>query len=185
MGIRADHTVVHVLLGIGAFTVAAVGALPYAGSWNDGSRLAAVESIADRHTLAIDDSIFCRVPADTIARGCPPYRWDNENCLTYGTRDKLLIDGHYYSDKPAVISVLMAAVSQGHQSCGLPPAAERPDRFCWALTMVFAATAYAIAIVSVFQLGGIIGLPPAVRWGWIVSFALSTVGPAYTRHVNN
>jgi hypothetical protein len=185
MGIRADHPVVHVLLALAAFTVAAIGALPYAGGWNDGSRLAAVESIADRHTLAIDESIFCRVPPDTIARGCPPYRSDNENCLIYGTRDKLLINGHYHSDKPAVISFLMAGAYQALKWCGLPPAAERPDFFCWALTIVFTATAYVVAISSVYRLGCMIGLPPAVRLGWITSFALSTVGPAYTRHVNN
>jgi len=32
--------------------VAAISARPFAGGWNDGSRLAAVESIVDRHTLA-------------------------------------------------------------------------------------------------------------------------------------
>ena len=37
-----------------------LSARPYAGSWNDGSRLAAVESLVDYHTWAIDDSIFVR-----------------------------------------------------------------------------------------------------------------------------
>ncbi len=41
-----------------AVVVAAVSAHPYAGGWNDGSRLATVESLVDRHTWAIDDSIF-------------------------------------------------------------------------------------------------------------------------------
>src|SRR5262249_13483019 len=45
-----------VLIASGA--VAAGSARPFAGSWNDGSRLAAVESLVDAHTFAIDDSIF-------------------------------------------------------------------------------------------------------------------------------
>ena len=43
---------------VAAAAVALVSARPYAGGWNDGSRLAMVESVIDRHTLAIDDSIF-------------------------------------------------------------------------------------------------------------------------------
>ena len=42
-------------------------ARPYAGSWNDGSRLATVESLVDRHTWAIDDSIFVAVPPELQA----------------------------------------------------------------------------------------------------------------------
>src|SRR5262245_10595422 len=67
-----DRPLVPVLIVVSAFTIAALGAVPYAGSWNDGSRLAAVEAIADHGTLAIDDSVFVRVPADTIRRGVPP-----------------------------------------------------------------------------------------------------------------
>ena len=46
------------LVTFGAVLVALVSARPYAGSWNDGSRLATVESLVDYHTLAIDRSIF-------------------------------------------------------------------------------------------------------------------------------
>ena len=41
-----------------SLTVALVSARPYAGSWNDGSRLALVESLVDFRTLSIDRSIF-------------------------------------------------------------------------------------------------------------------------------
>ena len=43
-----------------ALTVAAVSARPYAGGWNDGSRLATVETLVDQGTLVIDDSSFVR-----------------------------------------------------------------------------------------------------------------------------
>src|SRR5687767_12101081 len=46
---------------LGASLIALVSARPYAGGWNDGSRLATVESLVDRHTLAIDDSMFVNV----------------------------------------------------------------------------------------------------------------------------
>ncbi len=41
-----------------SLTVALVSARPYAGGWNDGSRLALVESLVDFRTLSIDRSIF-------------------------------------------------------------------------------------------------------------------------------
>ena len=42
---------------LGALAVALGSALPYAGGWNDGSRLAAVEAIVDQHTVTIDNSL--------------------------------------------------------------------------------------------------------------------------------
>ena len=45
-----------------SLALAAALAQPYAGSWNDGSRLATVESLVDRHTWIIDDSIFVQIP---------------------------------------------------------------------------------------------------------------------------
>jgi hypothetical protein len=185
MALRANHPLAAWLLGLAGLIVVAASALPYAGSWNDGSRLAAVESIADRHTMAIDDSIFCRVPPDTLARGCPPYHPDDINSLTFGTRDKLLINGHFYSDKPAVISLLMAGFYQTLRWLGLPTAAERPDFFCWTLTLATAGAAYVVTLLSLHRLGQLIGLPEVTHLTWVASFALCTFALTYTRHVNN
>ena len=52
-----------------AVGIAVVSAHPYAGSWNDGSRLASVESLVDRHTWVIDGSVF--VHPSAVARGAP------------------------------------------------------------------------------------------------------------------
>ena len=49
-------------VALGALVIAVASALHYAGSWNDGSRLAAVESLVDHRTWVIDDSIFVEVP---------------------------------------------------------------------------------------------------------------------------
>ena len=173
------------IAGLGALLIAAASAHPYAGSWNDGSRLAAVESLGDRHTFQIDDSIFCHTPADTLARGCPPYASHNQLCLVYGTRDKLLIDGHFYSDKPPVISLLMAGLYKALRVFGLPPAAQRPDLFCWLLTFLTSGLAYVVAVLAMHRLGRLIGLPPRLHVLWLSSFALASVAVVYTRYVNN
>jgi ADP-heptose:LPS heptosyltransferase len=173
------------LLALAGLALAAVSALPHAGSWNDGSRLAAVESIADRHTLTIDDSIFCQIPSDLLVRSCLPYPSDRIDLLVHGTRDKLLIRGHFYSDKPAVISILMAGIYQVLKSVGLPPASERPDLFCWALTVATSGFSYLIALLALDYLGRLLKLPPRVHLAWIASFALATFSLTYTRHMNN
>ncbi|MBI1914066.1 MAG: hypothetical protein HYS12_04925 [Planctomycetes bacterium] len=180
-----DRPLVSVLVVLGAFVIAAASALPYAGSWNDGSRLAAVESIADRGSLAIDDSLFVRVPADTIACGVSPYPPQRRGLLEHGTRDRLFIRGHFYSDKPYVVSFLMAGIYKVCNVFGLPRAAERPDLFCRVLTILTSGLAYAVAVWCVYLLALRVGLPPPVRLALTASFALSTVALPYTRHVNN
>jgi hypothetical protein len=173
------------LLGLGALLLAGLGAQPYAGGWNDGSRLAAVESLGDRHTFVIDDSIFCKPRTSSIARGHPPYALHDVSSLVNGTRDKLLIQGHFYSDKPYVISVLMAGLYQVARGQGLPAAADRPDLFCWTLTFVTSGLAYLLTILALYRLGLRLKLPARLHLLWLGSFALSTIALTYTRHVNN
>jgi hypothetical protein len=56
------------------------------GSWNAASRIATVQSLVEFHTFIIDKTVFI------------------------GTGDKVFVDGHFYSDKPPIPSVLGAAV---------------------------------------------------------------------------
>lgn len=158
-------------------------ALPYAGSWNDGSRLASIEAIVDHHTLAIDDSIFVNVPSDSLARGLAPYH--DPGCLAHGTYDKLYIDGHYYSDKPAVISLLMALLYQVWQWFGGPSAALRPDLFCRFLTWGTCGVAYLTTLVCLYRLCRRINLTPRHSLLLCAAMAFGTVGLVYARHVNN
>lgn len=168
-----------------AIAVALVSARNYAGSWNDGSRLATVESLVDRHTLTIDDSIFVRVPPRPHPAAPRPYPDDEPNLLLYGTQDKLLIQGHFYSDKSPVPGVLMASLYQVLQwTVGLR-ASEQPDRFAYFMALGSAGLAYVVAIWCIFQLSRVLGLRWHLSLILTASFGLATVALTYTRHVNN
>src|SRR5260370_10584419 len=67
------HWSFEILLVLAAALLAVVSARPAAASYNDGSRLAAVECLVDHHTLSIDDSVYVRPPPRS-AGGPHPYR---------------------------------------------------------------------------------------------------------------
>jgi len=146
----ADHPIAAWLLGAMAFAIAAIGAKPYAGSWNDGSRLATVESLLDRGTLAIEDSIFCQ-PAQS---GMLPYDPEQPGLNAIGTYDKLFVRGRFYSDKPAVPSILMAAMYKPLMWLGVPSPGERPDVFCYLMTLLTSGLGYAVAVGCLWVLEG-------------------------------
>jgi hypothetical protein len=168
-----------------SLTLAAVSARPYAGSWNDGSRLATVESVLDRQTLQIDNSIFCHPPADSIARGQAPYHPADQNLIEHGTRDKAFIAGHFYSEKPVIISFGMAGTYQVGRWLGLPSPRERPDVFCWVLTFLFSGGAFTLSLVCLDRLCRAWQLTDRARRWLVASMGLSTFALTYTRHVNN
>jgi hypothetical protein len=178
---RSGPYVVGLAVVLAAAVVAAVSARPYAGGWNDGSRLAAVEALVDHHTFAIDQSIFVTPP---LPPGPTPYR-PGEPLLQLGTCDKLFIAGHYYSDKPPGISLLMAGVYQVWQWCGGAPARERPDLYCLLMTLATSGIAYVVAVWCVYRLGLWAGLPLGPCAALAASLGLATVALTYTRHVNN
>ena len=180
----ANHPFAAWVLAATAFAVAAAGAKPFASSWNDGSRLASVEALVERHTFCIDGSVFLEPPAELFARGTPPY-YPADPLLKLGTRDKLLIDGRYYSDKPPLVSVPLAVAYRMLMQLGLPKPSERPDVFAWVVTVLLCGTGYAVAVGCMWSIGTRVGLPPAWRLAWLAAFALATVLPAYTRSANN
>lgn len=122
----ADHPASAWVLASVALVVAAIGARPYAGGWNDGSRLAAVESLIDRGTLAIDESVFCGTPQRLIEAGHLPYFADDPALIPFGTKDKLFIRGQFHSDKPPFVSILMAGAYQPLLSLGVPRPVNAP-----------------------------------------------------------
>lgn len=180
----ADHPAAAWVLAAAAFAFAAASAKPFAGGWNDGSRLASVEALVERGSFCIDGTVFLDPPAELFDRGTPPYDPDNP-LLRLGTRDKLLIDGRYYSDKPPLVSVPLAVAYRGLMGVGLPKPSERPDVFAWVVTVLLCGTGYAVAVGCMWALGARVGLPPAWRLAWLAAFALATVLPAYTRSANN
>jgi hypothetical protein len=172
------------VLAAAAFVIAACGARPCAGSWNDGSRLAAVDSLIERGTLVIDDSVFVAPPPELLERGTPPYPPGNSANRT-GTCDRLYINGHFYSDKPAVIAVLMAGAYEPLMWLGAPRPSERPDVFAQLMAIIVCGGCYAASVGCLWAIGRRIGLPPGVRLVWLAAFALGTFALAYTRQVNN
>jgi hypothetical protein len=168
-----------------ATVVAAVSARPYAGGWNDGSRLATVEALVDHHTLAIDDSIFVKVPAAGNGAAPSPYPRDDAVLMKKGTLDKLYIRGHYYSDKSPVPALLMAGIYQGWQWLTGLTARDHADRFCYGMILLTSGLAYVVAVWCIFRTAGLVGLTPVLSLALTASFALATVALPYARQVNN
>jgi hypothetical protein len=162
-----------------ATLVAIVSVRPYAGSWNDGSRLATVESLVDRHTFAIDDSIFVRVPSETS-----PYP-DDPLLADKGTQDKMWILGHYYSDKSPVPAVLLALFYAAVRALTGLTAASHPALFCYLLGLLSAGLPYVVAVVALDRLARVLRLSDHQRWLVTASFGFATVAPVYARQVNN
>lgn len=166
-------------LVLAAAVVALVGARPFAGGWNDGSRLAAAESLGERGTLVIDESLFVRVPPPEEGRP-EPYSPPQP----FGTLDKLLIDGHFYSDKPPVQAVLMGSFHRVWLLLGGPPAADRPELFCRFQTLVTSGLVYVLAVWCVVRLGRRLGLSGRTLLVYGGSSAFCTFAPTYSRYVN-
>jgi hypothetical protein len=182
---EGDQNLWVALILIISLAIAIESARPYAGGWNDGSRLATVECLVDYHTLAIDRSIFVQVPPGDGSVTLAPYPNDEPDLLLHGTGDKLLIQGHFYSDKSPVPALLMAGLYQIWQWCTGATARQRPDSFCYWMTVGSSGLAYALAVFSVYQLGGVLRLKLTLRLAVTTSFALATVALPYVRHVNN
>ncbi len=163
-----------------ATLVAILSARPYAGGWNDGSRLATVESLVDQRTWAIDDSIFVQ-PAR--ARAGSPYPAHEPALRARGTQDKLFIDGRYYSDKSPVPALFMAGIYQILQWTSGLVARDDPARFCYLLTLFSSGLAYVIAVISIDRLAMTLGT--TTRLLLTAGFALATMALPYARHANN
>src|SRR5262245_57289103 len=165
---------------LGAVVLALVTARPYAGGWNDGSRLATVDCLVDHGTWAIDESIY--LTPTTAAR--PPYASGSVGSQ-YGTFDKLLINGRFYSDKSPVPALPMAAFYQIWRSAGGPSANERPDLFALSLTWLFAGIPYLLAVICIARMTRHVGVPPPWDLVLTATFAFGSLALPYVQHVNN
>jgi hypothetical protein len=172
----------HALVVAAACVVAVFSAREYAGGWNDGSRLATVESLVDHGTWAIDNSIFVNVPRDKQRK---PYDPATSQLNEGGTLDFLLIGGKRYSDKSPVPALLMAGEYTVLKNLTGNTARNDPDHFCWWLTLLSSGLAYVVAVSSVYRLGKPLQLTVGWRLLLTASFAFTTVAPTYAQHVNN
>ena len=166
------------LLGCGA--VALFCARPFAGSWNDASRLATAECLAERGTFAIDESIFVIVPAS----GPQPFGAHQPRLNETGTLDKLKIRGHFYSDKTPLPSVYLAGVYELWLACDGPRATDRPDWFCRILTWASSGVAFVAAVWGVLALARVVGLNDRLRLELALAFAAGTHALGYAGTAN-
>jgi hypothetical protein len=166
-----------------ATAVSFVSAMDYAGSFNDGSRLATVDSLVDHHTLAIDDSVFVKVPPrDGPAPS--PYGGPYAEHMERGTFDKVRVNGRFYSDKPPVPQVLLAGWYQVLQWTTGLSARQRPDLFCYWMTVASCGLAYVVSVWCAFRLGRLLRLALSLRVLLAASLGLATLALPYLRHVN-
>jgi hypothetical protein len=182
---RRGDRLLGALLALGAAAAAVASSVPYAGSPNDGSRLATVEALVDYHTLAIDRSIFVTPPPLSAPRETLPYPPGGKKLWETGTVDKLRVNGHFYSDKPPVPALFLAGLYQLLQWTTGLKAAERTDLFCGAMAVGSSGLAYVLAVWGTFQLGLAVRLG---RWPALLlalSLGLSTVAAVYVCQVNN
>jgi hypothetical protein len=172
-------TLIDLVIIVIASIIAIVSTRNYAGGYNDASRLASVESLVDHQTWKIDRSLFLN-----YAEGDRPEVWGAEKLSPDGRLDKLLIDGHYYSDKPPVLAVLMAADYQLLQwSTGLT-AREHPNSFCFWMSLTTSGLSYVISVWALYRVGCLLALPLGTSLLITSSFGLATLISAYARQVN-
>lgn len=165
-----------------ALGVAALSALPFAGSWNDGSRLATVESLVDHNTWKIDDSIFVNPPPPESQTPGP---YQAAHLMKHGTMDKILIGGSFYSDKPPVMALIMAGIYKTIQVVTGLKAAKDPALFCWVMTLITSGLAYAASVTAINRMAGNQRLAMAPHTLLVCSFAVATMALPYSRHVNS
>lgn len=164
-----------------AAAVAGSAVVPFAGGYSDGSRLAAIESVGARGTLAIDESDFIGYQ---LGRDRPPAYDPGNPHLAFGTGDKMFVRGHFYSHHPPVPLVLAGGLYRVALLAGGPNAAERADRFVWGITFATAGLPFVVAVWAVWRIARVTGLSGPVCALLAFSFAFATMAAAYTRQVN-
>lgn len=165
-----------------AIVVAVISASTYADSYNDGGRLAVVESIVDHGTLAIDDSIFVKIPEGIEPH---PYRDAPENLKQTGTMDRMFVHGHFYSHSPPTPMLILAGWYQVVQWTTGLKAETHADWFCYLMTLASSGLAYVLAVLGIYRLGQVIGLSVLWRQLLTLSFALGSLALPYCQFVNS
>jgi hypothetical protein len=173
-----------ILVLVLSLTVALISARPYAGGWNDGSRLALVETLVDFRTLSIDQSIFVD-PARAKGTEAKPYPTQQRDLMEGGTLDKVLVKGRFYSDKPMVPALFMAACYQVLEWTTGLQARSRPDLFVYAMTLISSGLAYVAAVLSIHLLARRVLSGRSMALAVTISFALGSSALAYARQVNS
>ena len=102
-----------------------------------------------------------------------------------GTLDKVLVKGRFYSDKPPVPALFMAACYQVLEWTTGLQARLRPDLFVYAMTLISSGLAYVAAVLSIHLLGRRMLPGKSTALAVTISFALGSSALAYARQVNS
>ena len=140
-----------------------------------------VESLGDRGTFQIDDSIYVQPASADI----PPYTPGDEFLAHHGTKDKMFIGGHYYSDKSPVPGVAMACAYRVLRMLGLPARRHRPDWFARVLTWLFAGMPYVLAVWCIGRMAWQLAVPSPWEMVLTAGFAFGSLALPYAQVVNN
>lgn len=162
----------------------AFSAKPFAGGWNDGSRLAAIDAIINHGTLYVDQSIFVSVPVEMIENGRPPYDLNQPLLLQYGTLDKLCIDGHFYSDKPMIVAIIYAGIYRVWELLSGERFLDNISNTIRVLTLLSSGFWYCIAVWSWVYIAHSRGWPFQVRMLMLVGFAFGSIAVPYAQAIN-
>jgi hypothetical protein len=139
-----------------------------AESWNDQARIATVESMVERHTLAIEHS-----------------KWG------WMTGDKVLLRDHWYSTKPPLLSAA-GAVSYmigrwavkaitGHELTYR----HNEDVIYPFVTLTTSVLAFALLLVYFYRSLFLVRIPSGARWWIFWALAAGSLYPAYSTVINN
>jgi len=156
---------------------------PFAGSWNDGSRLACIESLGERDTWILDGSLFV-YPNGKTDGSLNPYDPASELLAKRGTLDLMQIKGHFYSDKSPVPSLLLAGIWKAGRFLGFPEAAQNPGFFCWFIGILGGAVPFALGAAALFSLSARLAYSPAGFWWLFVAGVFVCTAPCYTWGIN-
>jgi hypothetical protein len=168
-----------IVVGLVAFAVRHVK--PYAGSYHDGTRLAAIESVGLRGTLAIDGSPF----AQPIAPEPSVVSYPREiPTLRFGTLDKYFVNGHFYSHHPPISLLFYGGVYRLWLQIGGPNPAQEPRRFTKWMTILHNIVPFALSLILLASSLRKLGIDSIKTCLVLIAFGGGTMVLSYTQFVN-
>jgi hypothetical protein len=139
-----------------------------AGSWNDQARIATVESLGERGTMAIDHS-----------------KWG------WFTGDKVLLREHFYSTKPPLLSaagamsyMALRTVVKAVTGREITYLHNEDVIYPW-VTLTTSGLAFALLLVYFFRALYLVDISSTARWWLFWSLAIGSLYPAYSTVFNN
>jgi hypothetical protein len=134
--------------------------IPDPKSWNDESRLAAIESVVERGTLVIDNSTFV------------------------GTGDKIFVNGHFYSDKTPLSSLMGAVVYFPLHMLGFRLSQDASVAY-YCITFFTVKALWILSLLAFHATLGLMRGNPATRAVHTLAFGLASIHLSWSTVYNN